>query len=789
MKATVALALLAAWTGAVPARAAQPASSVYLGSSEPNQDARLAAESFLNSAIEMTCCPSSTPARAGRLVVLSHFADRLTPGDWRVDRLLADIYLAQADPNAEIKALDAYLAGQPNDYQVRVRWMNARLAGMQNVADRDAFLRSVAERKDLDESVRAQALATLTDLMLGQGRTTDAAEIAKQAVALDPYGPAGLAAWAQTQEPNDPNDSFAMDLRAIRARPRAFDAAWRVGLRLGELGLHEKALGFFSHVWATGAADSQPVTVPARMTAQYASALLDANQPDRAIEVLQPALERYADSSDLASLLIEACRKAGKESQAGQLIQNMAKAYKDREGSGTTAPTLAAELGWFYATTRPHASLAVVYAGRAIAADPNNPVYQRIMGAAELVGSQVKQGMARLEKLLGKDVYASTLLAERYQAAGDKDNLRKAVLAAAPLGASGPARRQLHKIAVRNHIELPVPKGRDEALALLKNLPPDCLKMLSQPNECISIQLASVLDAADRLLCGEPIEIDATLKNVSAIDVPLGATGVINPHMALAVRLEDSRGQALVNTSRLPMVVWAAPRTLKPGQTVTCRVRLDIGDLAAAIAPHPLEDLSLTVSGIVDPAADGATKLPTFKLQPLKLLRSGLLGKVSADTPEGWRMAYQQALGRIVYDYRRGKLPARMRAARQIGSMLAFNVDVQRSRQVPPGMLKGQLDHLTILSMFRAILADKSPAVRAEAAMAIGAVQPDDTVIGLLSPLIEDPAAMVRCRLVEMLAATASKGNATIVDLMSNDPDPLVRQMAEAFKGRQDGSR
>ena len=98
MKATVALALLIAWTVAVSARAAQPASSVYLGSSEPNQDSPLAAESFLNSAIEMTCCPSSTPARAGRLVVLSHFADRLAPGDWRVGRLLADIYLAQADP-------------------------------------------------------------------------------------------------------------------------------------------------------------------------------------------------------------------------------------------------------------------------------------------------------------------------------------------------------------------------------------------------------------------------------------------------------------------------------------------------------------------------------------------------------------------------------------------------------------------------------------------------------------------------------------------------------------------
>jgi len=792
MKATVAVVLLAAWAATAPAGAAQPASSVYSGSSEPNQDSRLAAESFLNSAIEMTCCPSSTPARAARLVVLSRFADRLAPGDWRVGRLLADIYLAQADPNAEIKALESYLAGQPDDYQVRMRWMSARLAGMQNVADRDAFLRSIAERKDLDEPVRAQALAALTDLLLGQGRTADAAQTARQALTLDPYGPAPLAAWAQSHEPNepnDPNDPVARDLRTLRARPRAFDAAWRVGLRLGELSLHEKAMEFFSHVWAAGPSDKQPLAMPVGMTAQYASALLDANQPDKAIEALLPAVGQYAENSDLASLLIEAYRRAGKDTQAGQLIQNMAKAYKTREGSSTTAPELSAELGWFYAQTQPHPSLAVVYAGRAVASDPNNPVYQRIMGAAELIGDQVKQGMARLEKLLGKDLYASILLAERYQAAGDKENLRKAVLAAAPLGAGGPAWRQLRDIAAKNQIELPLPKGREEVLAALKDFPPDCLRMLAKPNECISIQLAPVVDADGRLLCGEPIEIDATLKNICAADVPLGTTGVINPRMALTARLEDSRGQILVNASRLPMALWAAPRALRPGQTVTCRVRLDVCDLAAAMAPCPLEDLRLTVNGIVDPADDGTTRLPSFKLQPLKFVRPGLLGNVSADTPEGWRLAYQLALGRIVYDYRRGKLPARMRAARQIGSMLAFAVDVERDRQAPPGMLRGQIDRMTILAMFRAILADKSPAVRAEAALAIGSVQPDDTVIGLLSPLIEDPAPMVRCRLVETLAATASRGNATIVDLMAHDPDDLVRQMAKAFKKESAGSR
>ena len=252
--------------------------------------------------------------------------------------------------------------------------------------------------------------------------------------------------------------------------------------------------------------------------------------------------------------------------------------------------------------------------------------------------------------------------------------------------------------------------------------------------------------------------------------------------MSLGAKVVDSQGRVIVNTARLPLVVWAAPRSLSPGKTVTCRVRLDVSELAASLAPRPLEDLTLTISGTADPGADGKSRLPGLKIEPLTIARKGLLGPVSEDTSAGWKLAYQLALGRIVYDYRRGKLPDRMRAARQIASMLAFADDVEHNRQAAPGKLKGQIDRLVLLSMLRAVLADRAPAVRAEAARAVSVIRPDQMVIGLLAPLIEDPAAMVRCRLVETLAATNSKGYQTIVDLMSRDRDDLVRAMADAFK-------
>ena len=62
MKVTVAVALLAAWINVTASQAAQPASSASPGSAQPNRDAILAAESFLNSAMDMTCSPPTTPA-------------------------------------------------------------------------------------------------------------------------------------------------------------------------------------------------------------------------------------------------------------------------------------------------------------------------------------------------------------------------------------------------------------------------------------------------------------------------------------------------------------------------------------------------------------------------------------------------------------------------------------------------------------------------------------------------------------------------------------------------------
>jgi len=773
MTAASAFGVLAVLAGGLFGQASRPAAP------EP---AVLAAGSFRRSAVGMTCSASTVPARAGRLVVLCRFAHRLDPGDWRTNRLLADLCLARADPNGEAGALEAYLQAFPGDHAQYLRWVTLRLAGLQTAERRAAFLESIVDRRGVSRPIRGELAAMLAGLRRGQGRTADALAMARRAVELDPYGPSGLAIWSALEGPFAAAKQLDLRLRLLRGDPRAAAEAWEIALQLGRLGLHEAAMRFFDHAWP----DAEPSKAPAgnlsvqQLLVDYCNALLDAGRPAKAVQILVPAVERYTTEAELHALLHEAYRTAGKDAQARKLLDAMAKSYKDREASGEVSEAFAAEIAWFYVDFRPN-PMSVIYARRAAEADPNNPVYQRILGAAEMGHTNPAKGEARLRKLLGKDVYASVLLAERYNRRADANSAarcRQAILAAGPLSRSGPAYRRLAALARRRNVALGPPKGAEEASRLLAGFDPNCLDMLRRPEKFLAVEIKPVRQT---VACGEAVEVLATLRNLGPVAIPLGRKGLFRPEMALEAVVAGPGGEKIATVSRLPMAVWPAGRYLGPGQSCQQTVRLDVGELAAALAPRPLEDLSVEVAGTLDPSGGAGGSMPSVPVPKARIVRAGLLGAFDRSSPEAWPKAYALALGRIVRDLRRGRLSRRMRAARQTGSLLAMAGQIQAGRADTPRPLAGRIDRLVMLSMMRAVLADPSPAVRQEMIASLHGVPLDRTALSLLAPAIDDPSAMVRCRLVELLAVSQSKGHATIVQHLAGDKDELVRDMARLF--------
>jgi len=749
---------------------------------EKTSDSHLAAESFRHAAIEMVCSDSATPARAGRLVVLAGLADRLVPGDWRTARLLADIHLAQADPNAEAADLEAYLKVFPRDNDKYCRWVAARLGRIQTADKRAAFLQGLVDRTGLAPSLRAHAAGRLARLRNGQGRPRDALAAVEGALQLDPSSADALAIWASLKAPETEAQRLDLRLRILRGDPHAASEAWDVGLDLGALGMYDEAVAFFDHAWP----GADPARVPPgnvseqQLLVDYANALLDARKYDQAIKVLPPAVKRYARAPQLTAMLREAYLAANKDAEAKTLLDAMAKSYKDRETGGEASEAFASEVAWFYVTALPRPNQAVLYAERAIKEDPNNPVYQRILGAAELaVGrSGPDKGENRLKTLLGKDLYASVFLAERYDVVGNAPAVRKAVLAVAALPRTGPAFRRLAKLAARRSIVLPEPKGIQEAKRLLGAFDKSYLHMLHEPGRFLSVHIRPV---AETVACGEPVQVVATLKNIGPVPVPLGWRGLVRPEMALTATIPDSDGISAVTVKRLPMAVWAAPRYLKSGESLRQTVRLDVGELARALALRPLSDVTLTITGTLRPPAGQAQAAPSVPQATARIRRASLLGALDPAKPGEWPKAYQLALGRIVRDLRRGSLPERMRAARRTGSLLALACQIDTGRGEVPRPLAGRVNKLVHLSLLRALLSDANPVVRQEMIAALRYATLDRVVLSLLAPSIEDPSALVRCRLVELLGTADPRGNRAVVTHLSRDRDEAVRGMAELF--------
>ena len=785
MRAAPALTVLAVLAGGLFGQTTRPAAPrTPPGASDGEEDV-LAAESFRNSAVEMACSTSAAPGRAGRLVVLSRFAERLVPGDWRTNRLLADIYLARADGDAEARALAAYLKAFPGDCARYLRWVTLRLGGMQTADQRAGLLESLVDRKDVSPAIRAEVAVMLARLRNGQGRTPEAVAAARRAVQLDPYGPSGLAIWAALEKPSTVTGRLDLRLRLLRGEPRAAAEAWEVALQLGKLGLYEAAMRFFDHAWP----DADPAKAPAgnvseqQLLVDYCNALLDAGQPVKAVKVLVPAVKRYSRAPELSALLHEAYRAAGNDGEAQKLLDAMAKSYRDREAGGEASEAFAAEIAWFYVDFRPNYR-SLIYARRATEADPNNPVYQRILGAAEMGHTEPVKGENRLKKLLGKDVFASVFLAEWYNRGTDANSAakcRQAILAAAPLSRSGPAYRRLAALAGKRNVALSPAKDAEEAGRLVAAFDPNHLEMLREPRKFVAVDLKCV---RERISCGEPVEVVATLKNIGPVGIPLGPSGLLHPEMALEVVVTGPDGQKIAKVSHLPMAVWSAPRYLPPGESLDQKVRLDVAELAGTLVQRPLEDLSLEVAGTLDPADKAGGSLPSVAVPTARIVREGLLGAFDRGSRDEWTKAYRLALGRIVRDLRRGTPARRMRAARQTGSLLAMACKIEAGRADPPRPLARTIDKLVMLSMMRAILADPSPAVRQEMIASLHHVSLDKTAISLLAPAIEDASPMVRCRLVELLAASATKGHGTIVRHLAGDKDELVRDMAKVFMPR-----
>jgi len=775
----VTVCLLTGLSGSAEPGLETPASA---GAANP-QNLR-AAESLRHSAMCLVHASPQTPARAGRLVALGKFAQRLQPDHPKTAWLLASIYEIQGRLPEAAEAARLQLLREPADHALGLNYLRLSMAACNQADERAELLRSVKDGP-WPGPLRAQAAAGLSRILRGQGRQEEADDALKQAAQLDPDDVAIRAAAASAQGTTIPPDQARTVAGMLRADPRNAVLVQSLAVLAGARGLHEEALALSEHAWALADASGISLKITHELVLQYLNAMLDAGRFEQAIQSFEPILVQYPRSSDLRLLLIEAYQALGRQAEAGKLIKAMEAEYNTAQTPLAGSPVIARESAWFYTLVDPDPERALAIAQRAVEDGLDDAVSQRILAVAQLRCGQdelVPTAIRKLQTLADNDIYAAAVLADYFAGRDATTKARDSIAAGAKLGRSGPGWRYLRRIAENHSIEMPAPTGEETLKQELARLIESYLPIGRHPEEVLKVELRAVRPT---IRAGEPLVIEASLTNRADVTIQLGQNGLINATMSPRVRVSDGAKTSFEN---LPLVVWPVPKYLRSGQAVTTTVRLDVGELADFLAKRPLDEFTLFISGLVDPVQQDRRLVSSFSadaVKPVSIRHADPLGSFDRDDPANWKRAYQRMLSVIVTEINRGTVERRMSAARRLGALLAFAGEVRAGRARPSQPLVGSFSRPVLLSMLRKAIADPSPVVRAEMLAALGWVSLDQQIIALLGALVADPSPLVRFRLVELLGASPLPGQDLMIERFAEDGDEMVRAIAMAFRDAQ----
>ncbi len=743
--------------------------------------ARLAAASLRRDAQDIEQSPAGSPSRAGRLVALANMAAELDGDHPDTLWLLRSIYAAQGRIEEESRVVAKLLRANPHDHRAGLLWLDLELLQRDTAEQRIQFLTDVAGDAGRPRALRAEAMVRHAGILEGQAHPDRALEAYRAALELDPYQPGALSGAVDLSEQAGPADQVRQLVGTVCGNPNAASAGWQLGVILGDVGLAEPSLEMFAFAWQVHLRQVQARAISERFVVQYANAMLDLGQAKQAVALLAPVVDNVADKLALRSLLLQAHRAAGQDDQARKVLEAMNAELADYKGLSRTDVDKANRLAWHYLMDAPDAKLALTYARQAATRAPDEPAVTLLLGAAELRSGDeklIRQGLARLEDLQGKDIYATVFLAEHYFAAGSNEAGKQVLLRGLQLSRRGRAARMLLALADKHGIKVAPHADAAKVRQAYQKLDNAYLELGKAPGKYVQARLEVV---SSPVKPGQPIRARFRLTNSAKVPLPLGSWGLLQPGVALTARLP---GRDDVPTfDHLPMARPAWPRYLEPGKSVEATVRLDVGPLADYLTRRPVGDIRVEIDGTLDPVRRGnktLSALPEVAVAPAPLVRQSMLAEPDGTDPADWKKAYVTMLRGVLAGLRGDDLPRQATAARQIGALLAWVHEIDQARLGPPVPLKGQVDRVLTLALVREALRHDRPVVRAEMLAGCLRIPVDADLLKLVLTRADDPSALVRMRLAELLGVSAAEATRTL-QALSRDDNANVADMARAF--------
>lgn len=782
--------------------ARQPAAPTFSAAADPTGTAAVA-ERLARMAQMSLSSKELTDENWHQASALLKAACRLSPAEARFSKLLLDASLQLNDTEAAIAALELYLKARPNDQLAKLQLVDLYLTQMETAEKRLAYLTGqLVDNGSLAKELRSAAAVRAAKLYMDRDQQQQAYAMLDRALELEPLNPDATAMQYQRLSAEGapaPRRATAL-LAMLRANPSQPAAMALLGDELADVGLHELSQQWYSRAFDLAQRLGQPVD-PTSFLSSAAGALVLGQS--KTAEARASSLLAVDPSNFDAHLIRLLClRRLGTEDQVAQatqattdvLVERANAVYRAHSGgqdapstqpSGelmTRIPDPAGEVATIKQAGQPQlleayadtlANLAMLQICFA-----NKPADgQRLLDAVKQLLPADSVVAARLEGWLllttGKQEEARTRLA----AVADRDPLSRLGLirldAEADAAKAEDAARELlgqHPSGLLGAIisvflaDLDVrgePSAESaEVRAELAKFPMDWLDILDRPANfyTLSAEAPRVLHAF-----GEPILATVTIKNTSKYDITIGPGGTLRPDLWFDCSMRGVTNQTVPGVAFDRM---GGKLVLRRNEAISHTTRVDQGQLWQSMQGNPATAFPLFYSVFTNPAP-AAT--------------------VAAPGPAGYRSEFRRPVERAatpIFQPQDRNAVFNTLALGSAGDKVRIQEMLAQYTQLL-GQQQQQDFAESIVQLKQAVeqgMSEADPSVRAWSGYVTTLLSDDARRAQLAAKLAASRDPIQRLLVATAAEAVPAEARQQMLDLLAEDPDPIVRQYAAATR-------
>jgi tetratricopeptide (TPR) repeat protein len=704
-----------------------------------------------------------SPADVLHVRTLLRAAARIGSRDVDAWMWLYELAAMTGDTAGARQALDQIVALDPGQENAFARWLELRVADLQSVEQREAWLSSLLEagRPPAQRALVHVHLARTALEQLDRARAEQALARARQDNPEEPQAVLLVLELLDAADP--PAERLAALLAALRLHPLSAELAWQTATLLDYHGLAEEALPFYEHAVQVHVHVAGERAMDASKRMQLARNAVARGDVDPAVRIAQGALLEDRDNIENHVYYHWLAKRAGRAIEVEGVRRRLEALVAEIKDPFEAPVEAVAQAAWYHCTINPQPERALMLAEAAAQRVPGDIFVTRVLGWARALSGRPDEARATLAPIAAQDPYAAYRLAALLKDVGEDAEAERIVRSLEVTPRAGPAAELLASLNLGGPATRPAAEEHPDLARAVAAFDGDILKFAEAAATFFSaeIRLENLSPTP-----GVPWWAVFSITNNSRFPITLGGDGMVNPVFVLSFSMEGDRKREY---RELLTVTLDQARVIPAGGTVRLRRTVDVGPLRQACRLTPQQMQRVSWQAILDPqrtASGGWVPSPTGLR-----LRTGNLNRLpAATTPEAWNAVFEAL--------RNGPEPERFAAIELMAEVLG---EQQRAARRTLNYTPARVPLERIRNGLLAALSAESWELRVRTLESLHVAGLDAEMVEAARACLEHTHWLVRLMAVRLLARQGKAFLETAERIAQRDEDELVRELARSY--------